>query len=137
MFVFWICWRLKLYDKFFWSFCHLVDRHGHPKNVPKKYKVIFWRLTCLPLKRSFTKLFRISISITTLLENVDFLFLTLLTTNLRAFFKGVFRTLWNIWDGAFCKNSKHMEADIVFAKCFILDIWQGSEYPYGFGPKTI
>ena len=36
----------------------------------------------------------------------------------------IFRTSANIWCGAFCKSSKPLT---IFAKCSLLDVWQGSE----------
>ena len=31
-------------------------------------------------------------------------------------------------NGALRKSSKHLKPLHIFAKCFILDVWQGSEY---------
>ena len=40
---------------------------------------------------------------------------------------GVFRTPWNIWNGAFCKNVDGPKPLTVFSKRSILDVCQGSE----------
>ena len=42
--------------------------------------------------------------------------------------RGGFRTLPNIYDGGFCKNSRRLLAFNYFAKRSILKVWQGSGY---------
>ena len=44
------------------------------------------------------------------------------------FYKGKFKTLPNIWDGAFWRNSQNPFT--IFAKISMLDIWQGSGYAF-------
>ena len=36
----------------------------------------------------------------------------------------------NICDGAFYENSERLKTAIIFAKSFIIDVWQGSKYAY-------
>ena len=42
--------------------------------------------------------------------------------------RGELRILQNIYDGTFCKNSQKLKAETIFAKTFILDVWQSSKY---------
>ena len=43
-------------------------------------------------------------------------------------YRGEFRTLSNIEDGAFCENSEQLQPLTIFVKRSALHVWQGSEY---------
>ena len=44
------------------------------------------------------------------------------------YYRGKFRTTWNIYDRAFSKMVDDWKLLTIFAKCSIVDVWNGSEY---------
>ena len=52
-------------------------------------------------------------------------------------FRGVFKILSNIWDGAFCENSWWLYTPLtIFTKSLILDVWLGSEHTSRYANNT-